>query len=69
MSYIPVRKNNLKTFYKAKGFNIMKDRLMLGEQLKRGERITSINGNYTLIMQDDGNLVHKAMWESGDDVH
>lgn len=47
----------------------MKDRLERGEQLRRGEKIVSANGKYLLIMQHDGNLVHKAVWEKPDDVH
>lgn len=47
----------------------MKSRLLRGEQLQRGEKIVSPNGKYMLIMQGDGNLVHKAIWEPPDDIH
>lgn len=40
--------------------------LKRGEFLKRGECITSTNGDYTLTLQHDGNLVHKSRWEDGD---
>lgn len=44
------------------------DRLSAGESLKKGESLQSANGQYTLILQDDGNLViythGKATWDS-----
>ena len=48
----------------------MNDRLLPGQELLRGEKLVSNNGNYTFIMQDDGNLVvydhnEKALWASG----
>src|SRR5687768_11402669 len=45
--------------------------LQPGESMVRGETISSNNGNYDLVMQDDGNLVlyrdsdDRALWASG----
>jgi pseudomonalisin len=48
-----------------------KDYLKPNEQLIRGQSIKSDNGLFTLIQQDDGNLVlygfNKALWASGTD--
>lgn len=52
---------------------VVSDRLSEGEELKRGESICSNNGKYTLVLQEDGNLVlykveeklKKALWSSG----
>ncbi len=45
------------------------DTLTAGQQLVRGESLTSRNGAYTLTLQDDGNLVlaaqGKAIWATG----
>jgi len=35
----------------------MADRLLKGEKLNRGSLLTSPNGRYSLVMQEDGNLV------------
>jgi hypothetical protein len=35
----------------------MADRLNTGERLTRGQRLTSANGRYHLLMQEDGNVV------------
>jgi hypothetical protein len=47
----------------------MSDRLMNGEKLERGQSLTSRNGEYTLTLQDDGNLVlaarGQAVWATG----
>jgi LysM domain len=47
----------------------MSDRLMNGEKLERGQSLTSRNGAYTLMLQDDGNLVlgaaGEAVWATG----
>ncbi len=43
--------------------------LASGQMLYRGEALTSSNGHYKLILQEDGNLVlyrkGKALWSSG----
>ncbi|NPC93636.1 lectin [Bacillus sp. WMMC1349] len=45
------------------------DRLLPGQSLNSGESIQSPNGQYTLILQQDGNLVlygrGRALWSSG----
>ena len=47
----------------------MTDTLTEGQKLARGESLTSANGAYTLILQDDGNLVlyarDDAVWATG----
>jgi len=48
------------------------DKLNPGEMLRRGEHLTSGNGQYRLIMQDDGNLVlydasNRPLWASNTD--
>ncbi len=47
------------------------DRLRPGEGLGRGERIASGNSRFTLILQEDGNLVlygpDRALWATGTD--
>lgn len=47
----------------------MSDRLNPGQQLTRGERITSQDGRYSLLMQDDANLVFydggNPLWATG----
>ncbi len=45
------------------------DLLRAGESLKRGDYLTSLNGQYRLILQRDGNLVlygprEQALWSS-----
>jgi hypothetical protein len=44
------------------------DRLQAGQSLKKGESLQSANGQYTLILQEDGNLViytqGRATWDS-----
>lgn len=49
----------------------MADTLTEGQKLARGESITSKNGAYKLILQDDGNLVlyarDHAVWSTGTD--
>ncbi|KAK3397121.1 hypothetical protein B0T20DRAFT_356024 [Sordaria brevicollis] len=47
-----------------------KDRLNAGEELTNGQRISSPNGEYTLVMQEDCNLVlcrkgESPIWERG----
>jgi len=47
-----------------------RDRLLPGQELKAGERLTSQNGAYVVVMQTDGNLVlyrngGGAIWDSG----
>jgi hypothetical protein len=45
------------------------DHLYEGESLTKGQWLRSRNGQYTLIMQEDGNLVEygrgRALWASG----
>ncbi len=46
------------------------DLLRVGEELRRGDYLTSLNGQYRLILQRDGNLVlygprEQALWSSG----
>ena len=49
----------------------MADRLNPGDELREGQSITSRNGGYSLLQQDDGNLVlyrsrdGRALWASG----
>jgi len=47
------------------------DTLSEGQKLERGQSITSANGAYTLMLQDDGNLVlaarGQAVWATGTD--
>ncbi|MDY6836008.1 MAG: lectin [Chloroflexota bacterium] len=48
----------------------MSDKMLPGQELLRGERLVSHNGKYSLVMQDDGNLVlydgnGTALWNSG----
>lgn len=47
----------------------MADSLRTGSKLTSGQSLTSPNGNYTLTLQDDGNLVlgedGRAVWASG----
>ncbi len=47
----------------------MTDTLTEGQKLEKGGKLTSPNGAYTLILQDDGNLVlyarDKAVWATG----
>ena len=49
----------------------MADTLSEGQKLAKGESITSNNGAYKLILQDDGNLVlyarDHAIWATGTD--
>ncbi|MFZ0831756.1 MAG: LysM peptidoglycan-binding domain-containing protein [Mycobacterium sp.] len=50
----------------------MGDTLTEGQKLARGESITSNNGAYKLVLQDDGNLVlyardHAAVWATNTD--
>ena len=49
----------------------MGDRLQKGDSLKRGQSLTSLNGAYTVTLQDDGNLVlaarGHAVWATGTD--
>jgi hypothetical protein len=47
-----------------------KNKLMPGEQLKENQKIISVNGQYSLVQQADGNLViynasQEAVWASG----
>jgi hypothetical protein len=46
--------------------------LNAGERLAPGEQLTSANGRYSLVMQEDGNLVEYdsgvPVWSSGTDV-
>lgn len=46
----------------------MADRLLPGQRLNKGESLISSNGQYTLILQYDGNLVlygrGRALWAS-----
>lgn len=48
----------------------MADRLNPGETLRHNESISSQDGSYSLVMQEDGNLViyrntdNKALWQS-----
>lgn len=45
------------------------DRLTVGQRLEKNQSLTSQNGVYTLILQEDGNLViytnGRAIWSSG----
>jgi LysM repeat protein len=47
----------------------MGDRLQKGEKLEVGQSLTSTNGAYNVILQDDGNLVlytgETAVWSTG----
>ncbi|WP_029114058.1 LysM peptidoglycan-binding domain-containing protein [Mycobacterium sp. URHB0044] len=47
----------------------MGDRLQDGEKLEVGQRLTSRNGAYELVLQDDGNLVlyagEESVWSTG----
>ncbi len=49
----------------------MADTLTEGQKLEQGDSLTSANGAYTLILQDDGNLVlyarDNAVWATGTD--
>ncbi len=45
------------------------DRLNKGQKLYRNEYLISKNKQYVLVMQGDGNLVHKAVWQPGSDVN
>ena len=49
----------------------MTDTLTEGQKLEKGGSLTSLNGAYTLILQDDGNLVlyarEQAVWSTDTD--
>jgi nucleoid-associated protein YgaU len=52
----------------SKGESGMSDRLQKGEKLAQGESLTSKNGAYRVVLQDDGNLVlysgDTAVWST-----